>query len=555
MCKRLVCSISFVLVLGLVGNAWAGVLYSDSFDRPNSNTLGSNDNALGGIIVAPWVEVEPAATSIRISGNAYSAQGGNNNGYIDHKFTSAELGASFTIEFDVMPATQSNEWFNVQFGPEPASFTTSVDVNSDRVPFGFLFRAQTGFRMWDSAVLVGVNNTNIIDNSTNPARVKLEFDSPDGYSDGNTATVRLWINDVLVEDLFGSGDSHDFEWDRHTDGLYISFENNGSLEKLVDNLVISNALSVKGAVKPSPENEATDVLRETVLSWMPGEFAEQHDVYLGTNFDDVNNAAVTVDPAGIYKGRQSDTVYAPGRLDLGQTYYWRVDEVNAAPDLTVFKGDVWSFTVEPVGYPIENITVSASSANRDDEGPENTINGSGLDADDLHSSESAAMWLSSIMDPNAAWIQYEFDRIYKLYQMRVWNYNSSVEPVVGFGIKEAKIEYSADGADWSVLGTTHEFARGAGLAGYGSNTTVDLAGVAAKHVRITANSNWGGIVNQVGLSEVRFLYIPVWAREPNPDSGATDTNVDTILSFRAGREAARHDVYLSTDEQAVIDGT
>ena len=228
MCKRFVCSVLIVLVAGLAGSASAAVLYSDSFDRPNNNALGTNDNALGGIISAPWAEVEPAATSIQISGNAFSAQGGNNNGYIDHKFTSAELGASFTIEFDVMPAAQSGEWFNVQFGPEPASFTTGTDVNSGRVPFGFLFRAQTGFRMWDSAVLVGVNNTNIIDNSTNPARVKLEFDSPDGYSDGNTATVRLWINDVLVEDLFGSGDSHDFEWDRHTDGLYISFEGNGS---------------------------------------------------------------------------------------------------------------------------------------------------------------------------------------------------------------------------------------------------------------------------------------------------------------------------------------
>ena len=554
--KKLICLASFVLVLGLVGSASAAVLYSDSFDRPNSNTLGTNDNALGGIILAPWVEVEGNAAQIRISGNAYSSQGGGINGYIDHKFTSAELGASFTIEFDVMPAAQSNEWFNVQFGPEPASFTTSTDVNSGRVPFGFLFRAQVGFRMWDSAVLVGVNNINLIDNSTNPARVKLEFDSPDGYSDGNTATVRVWINDVPVEDLFGSGGSHDFEWDRHTDGLYISFEGNGSLEKLVDNLVISNALSVTGAVNPSPENEATDVLRETVLSWMPGEFADQHDVFFGTNFNDVNEATTIVDPAGVYKGRQSESTYAPDRLDLGQTYYWRVDEVNAAPDYTVFTGNVWQFTAEPVGYPIENIAVTASSENTAGEGHGNTVNGSGLDDDDLHSSESTAMWLTNMMDPNTAWIQFEFDRSYKLYQMLVWNYNSTVEPAVGFGIKEATIEYSVDGANFSVLGTTHEFAQGPGLPGYAANTAVDLSGVTARYVRITANSNWSPYgLNQFGLSEVRFLYIPVHVREPSPNSGATDVGVDKVLSFRAGREAARHDVYLSTDEQSVIDGT
>jgi len=55
--------------------------------------------------------------------------------------------------------------------------------------------------------------------------------------------------------------------------------------------------------------------------------------------------------------------------------------------------------------------------------------------------------------------------------------------------------------------------------------------------------------------QVRFFYVPVWAREPNPDSGATDVAVDVTLGFKAGREAAQHDVYLSPDEQAVIDGT
>ncbi|UCF16816.1 MAG: discoidin domain-containing protein, partial [Phycisphaerales bacterium] len=303
------------------------------------------------------------------------------------------------------------------------------------------------------------------------------------------------------------------------------------------------------------ENEATDVLRETVLSWMPGEFADQHDVFFGTNFNDVNEATTIVDPAGVYRGRQSESTYVPDRLDLGQTYYWRVDEVNAAPDYTVFPGNVWQFTAEPVGYPIQNVAVTASSANRAEEGPENTINGSGLDEDGLHSSESADMWLTNMTDPSAAWIQFEFDRSYKLYQMRVWNYNSTVEPAVGFGVKEATVEYSADGTNWSSLGATHEFARGSGAAGYAANTTVDFAGASARYVRITAKSNWGGLLHQFGLSEVRFLYIPVHVREPSPDPGATDVDVNVTLSFRAGREAARHDVYLSTDEQSVIDGT
>jgi len=60
---------------------------------------------------------------------------------------------------------------------------------------------------------------------------------------------------------------------------------------------------------------------------------------------------------------------------------------------------------------------------------------------------------------------------------------------------------------------------------------------------------------QYGLSEVRFFQIPMSARKPYPDSGATGVDVDVVLGWTAGREAATHDVYFSADEQALIDGT
>ena len=86
--------------------------------------------------------------------------------------------------------------------------------------------------------------------------------------------------------------------------------------------------------------------------------------------------------------------------------------------------------------------------------------------------------------------------------------------------------------------------------------TVDLSGVTAKYVRLTANSNWnlGGWLSQYGLSEVRFHYIPLWAREPDPADGAIDVDPDLVLDWRAGREAATHDVHLSSDRDAVLSG-
>jgi hypothetical protein len=316
---------------------------------------------------------------------------------------------------------------------------------------------------------------------------------------------------------------------------------------------------VELGLNPSPPEEATDMPRDVSLGWTPGMYADKHDVYFGTNLNDVNDATATVDPGSVYQGRQDPNCYPIGgtlRLELGQTYYWRVDEVNAPPDNTIFKGNIWSFTTEPVGYPIagENIAATASSSNTADEGPENTINGSGLDDDDLHSVRGTDMWLSSAVDPNAAWIQYEFDKVYKLYEMLVWNHNTSLELALGFGVKDANIEYSTDGNDWTVLGD-FEFARGSGTAGLSANATVDLSGVVAKYVKITTNSNWGGVVPQKGLSEVRFFYIPVNATEPYPDSGATDVVRDVVLGWKAGREAVTHEVQLSTDEQAVIDGS
>ena len=307
----------------------------------------------------------------------------------------------------------------------------------------------------------------------------------------------------------------------------------------------------KEASDPSPADKATDVPRDVILSWTPGQYAPPtngHKVYFSENFSDVNDGI-----GGITQDANSYT--PPQRLDFGTTYYWRVDEVNAPPDSTVFPGEVWSFSTEPVGYPIDGANIIATASSSDAaKGPENTVNGSGLDANDLHSTVETNMWLSSTTGPQPAWIEFQFNKVYKLHEMWVWNSNQSLEQVVGLGIKDVSIEYSTNGIDYTALGTTHEFAQAPGTGGYAHNTTVDFGDVAAKFVRLTANSNWGGMLPQYGLSEVRFFYIPIHATEPSPESGATDVDVGVTLGWNAGREAAQHDVYLSTDAQAVIDG-
>jgi hypothetical protein len=306
------------------------------------------------------------------------------------------------------------------------------------------------------------------------------------------------------------------------------------------------------ASHPSPANEAADVPRDAVLSWKPGLPSQKHDVYLGTSVDDVGAATIT-NPLGVLAGtRQDANTFEPADLfEYGKTYYWRIDEVNTTPDATVFKGEIWSFTAEPFAYPLKNVTATASSSQAD-MGPENTVNGVGLNASDQHSTDGKQMWLSAGVLPN--WIQFEFDKLYKLDEMWIWNSNQQVESIVGFGAKDVTVEYSADGSTWTPLAGVPVFTRANGSVDYVHDIVVDFGGVQAKYVRLTINSTWGGLP-QVGLSEVRFFYVPLQARKPQPAIDATAQELDVILNWRPGRDAASHEVYLGTDPNAVANGT
>jgi len=306
------------------------------------------------------------------------------------------------------------------------------------------------------------------------------------------------------------------------------------------------------ASDPLPGVGVTDIPRDVVLSWTVGTFASRHDVYFGTDLAAVTQATTTADPGGVYQGRVDSATYAVPLLAYGQTYYWRIDEVNAPPASTVIRGNVWSFTAETFTSRVTAITATASSF-EPGFGPENTVNGSGL-SNNLHSAANAASWISGKGAAQPTWIQFAFDRVYKLSEMRVWNYNVLFEPVLGFGFKDVTIEYSTDGTTWTLL-KEDQFAQAAGQDNSAVNTTVDFAGVAARYVRLTAKSNWGGIVQQFGLSEVQFSYTPVSPREPVPASGAQGVDENTVLSWRAGREAASHQVSFGTDPNAVLSGT
>ncbi len=117
------------------------------------------------------------------------------------------------------------------------------------------------------------------------------------------------------------------------------------------------------AVNVSPADGATDVPRDATLNWTAGQYPATHDVYFGTVAADVNSASRTAAKGVLASKGQADVTFDPaGSFAYGQTYYWRIDEVNKSADGTINKGPVWSFTAEPYGYPITSITATASSS-------------------------------------------------------------------------------------------------------------------------------------------------------------------------------------------------
>lgn len=316
--------------------------------------------------------------------------------------------------------------------------------------------------------------------------------------------------------------------------------------------LVMAGISGDAASNPSPKDKATDVPRDVVLSWDPLETATTRDVYIGKVFDDVNDAS-RANPGEVQASQgQTATTFAPAGLEYGQKYYWRVDEVNAPPDGTIFKGNIWSFTAEPYAYPITKVTARASTEQAG-MGAGKTVDGLGLSPNDEHSIDLTQMWVSTGVKPN--WIQYEFDKPYKLHELWVWNSNSLLEPWMPFGAKDVKIEYSLDANAWSELEGVPQFAQGTGKPTYTHNTTVSFGGVTAKYVKLTIESSWGATTTQASLSEVRFFYVPVQAREPQPADGATAVSVATDLTWRPGREAQSHEVYFGADANAVAAGT
>ncbi|MCP4261358.1 MAG: hypothetical protein GY774_28235 [Planctomycetes bacterium] len=179
--------------------------------------------------------------------------------------------------------------------------------------------------------------------------------------------VRLWVNDELVlENWTDHGSTPDsgeinlqggqrypivLEWYENGGGAlcHLSWEGPTMPRQIIPSGYLWVGGERPNAHNPTPADGT--LLRETwlTLSWVQGDTAASHDVYIGESYDEVEGGT-----GDTFRGNQAD-VYAtigfpgfpyPDGLVEGTTYYWRVDEVEA-DGTTKYEGDVWSFVIAP----------------------------------------------------------------------------------------------------------------------------------------------------------------------------------------------------------------
>jgi hypothetical protein len=287
---------------------------------------------------------------------------------------------------------------------------------------------------------------------------------------------------------------------------------------------------------PSPIDGARWVGTNIKASWTKGQTAASHTLYGGTD-----RAAVAAGDASALLGVLTETSFdASALLQPGTTYYWRIDEVDGAG--TVYPGDVWTFsTFDPAGGAVaeywDNMTLTGEpkvvktvpEINFDwGDGPDQGVNSPDPC---IPTNQFSCRWTAELNVPVTG--------KYVLYEAsddgaRMWLNNEQV----------------ANG--WWDRGTTED-------------RTFPLDLVAGQRYLLvmeqyengggaTAFLRWSGPGIPKQIIPQGALQIPQIAFGFSPAQGATNVADTPVLSWRAGKTAAQHDVYFGTDEALVAAG-
>jgi hypothetical protein len=352
MCKKLICLVISILIAGVASSAYADLVGHWRLDEGSGTTVSdSSGNGNDGTIVnkPTWIAgVNGGALEFHGLG---AAGGGGDYITIDND-PSLDITGPTSMALWIRPDADDPEGKGTETAPMAKALSTASPSWSYQVRYGWggpepymAFTFNTSPRAW---AFVGKN----LDRGE-WCHIACTFDG---------TTLTTYLNGEATEStpmgpitssptpvLIGS-DGWGSDW----------------IGAIDDVRIYNHALSVAEilgtmagevwpyAYSPDPEDGALLAATWVTLSWKPGGRAVSHDVYLGDNLDDVNDA--THDSEAFRANQVATSLYYvagfpgyayPDGLIPGTTYYWRIDEVNEAEPNSPWKGDVWSFTVPP----------------------------------------------------------------------------------------------------------------------------------------------------------------------------------------------------------------
>jgi len=245
----------------------------------------------------------------------------------------------YTVEFMVKPLTPGDAPVNVLYRVQDPVPQTWADRNA---PNTHMYR-------W---IVNGWTNTEsrpyIYDGGTSAMLAQ----TPNVLQVGTWHHIKLVVTKTGMAGYVNDVQMFDVQHAKWTNGRVGIHAYSGMMD--FDDFVVygSGEEGLQKASRPDPADGALHPDTWVSLSWKAGPKAVSHDVYLGDNFDDVNNGA-----ASTFRGNQALTSLLvglglpgdayPGGLVPGTTYYWRIDEVNTAEPNSPWKGTTWSFSIPP----------------------------------------------------------------------------------------------------------------------------------------------------------------------------------------------------------------
>ena len=479
MCKKLTYLLAFVFVLGVAGNASAELVGQWKLDEGGGTTaMDASGNGNEGTL-----EDDPEVVDGQF-GQALALDGSRVAIPASDTLTGDLFQGTFTLSAWINPKRTGNTWqqiFRAMIVADTSNDTLFIN-NDGRLSWRGRVNAAWAGGMCETAA--GVVPA---DEWTHAAVT------------GDGTNFRVYVNGELSQESAfqttdGSNTMYYIGGDPPTTGE--------SYSGAVDDLRVYNHVLSQDDVRSSMENQGGAIVKAygpdpkdgalhadtwVTLSWRAGDLAVSHDVYLGEDFDTVNNDDTTGET---FQGNQTGMFLVagfpgfpyPDGLVPGTTYYWRIDEVNPDEPNSPWKGDIWSFSIPP----------------------KTAYNPNPADG-------------TEVADANTVTLSW----------------------TAGFGAKLHTVYFGDD----------FDTVANATVGTPSGTTTYNPGPLEGEKVHYWRVDEFDGLGTYTG--DVWTFTTPGAVGNPQPANGADDVGMATVLSWTPADNAASHEVYLGLDKDAV----